>query len=169
MQCATGQTWRCAAWPRQQDGGEMDEITKLIEIEAIKQLKARRVRSLDSKDWATYESLHAPEHISYGFGGAPAVGPKQMMQRLLGAVGEVNTVHMVHTPEITITSATTAEGKWLLEDVLHWMQGDEEHWFRGFGHYDETYVKRDGKWYFTSRRLKRLHTETSPGGVSPIV
>ena len=148
---------------------DIDPIKELIEIEAIKKLKARRIRALDSKDWETYEALHAPEHISYGFGGEPAVGPKAMMERLLSFVTTVNTVHMVHSPLITLTSPTAAEGFWVLEDVLHWMQGDEEHWFRGFGHYDETYVKRDGQWYFTSRRLKRLYTETSPGGNSPIV
>ena len=147
----------------------LDPLTELFEIEAIKKLKARRIRALDTKDWATYESLHAPEHTSYSYGGEPAVGPKAMMERLLSFANEVNTVHMVHSPLITITSETTAEGFWVLEDVLHWMQGDEEHWFRGFGHYDETYVKRDGQWYFTSRRLKRLYTEVSPGGNSPIV
>lgn len=147
----------------------LDPLTELVEIEAIKQLKAQRVRALDSKDWDAYEAMHAPEHVSYGFGGEPSVGPKNMMARLRGAVETVNTVHMVHSPEIHITSPTTAEGFWVLEDVLHWMQGDEEHWFRGFGHYNETYVKRDGRWFFTSRRLKRLHTETSPGGNSPIV
>lgn len=146
-----------------------DPITELYEIEAIKKLKARRIRALDTKDWATYEALHAPEHTSYGFGGEPAVGPKAMMDRLLSFANDVNTVHMVHSPEINLTSETTAEGFWVLEDVLHWMQGNEEHWFRGFGHYNETYVKRDGQWFFTSRRLRRLHTETSPGGNSPIV
>jgi hypothetical protein len=149
--------------------GQVDPLTELIEIEAIKKLKSRRIHALDTKDWDTYKSLHGPEHVSYGFGGEPAVGPDAMMARLLSFANQVNTVHMVHSPDIVLTSPTTATGKWVLEDMLHWMQGDEEHWFRGYGHYEETYVKRDGCWWFTSRRLKRLYTETSPGGNSPIV
>jgi hypothetical protein len=35
-----------------------------------------------------------------------------------------------------------------------WKQGDEDHRFRAFGQYFETYEKGDGRWLFTSRRLK---------------
>ena len=148
----------------------MTELEKLIAIEAIKQLKAQRVRALDTRDWETYELLHAPEHVSYGLkGGAPAAGPKAMMERLKKQLENVDqTVHMVHTPEITITSPDTAAGKWLLEDRLFWRQGEEEHWYRGYGLYDETYVKRDGRWLFTSRKIMRLRVDVSPGGISPI-
>ena len=37
----------------------------------------------------------------------------------------------------------------------------------GMGHYYETYEKRDGTWLFTSRRLKYLFTERSPGTIFP--
>jgi hypothetical protein len=141
---------------------------ELAEIEAIKALKARRVRALDMKDWDTYEGLHAPEHVSHGFKGGPAVGPQAMMERLLSQVRDVVTIHMVHSPDIRLSSETTATGSWMLEDRLFWRQGEDEHWFHGFGYYDETYVKRAGRWFFTSRHLHRLRVEVSPGGVSPI-
>ncbi len=48
-----------------------------------------------------------------------------------------------------------------------WDQGDEEHWFVAFGHYYETYEKRNGAWLFTSRRLKYLFSKSSPGAVFP--
>jgi hypothetical protein len=54
-----------------------------------------------------------------------------------------------------------------MESTTYWKQGDEDHWFLAFGHYFETYEKRDGKWVFTSRRLKYLHTRGSPGYVFP--
>ena len=44
--------------------GELFGIEKLMALEEIKQLKARRDRAADSKDWALYESLHAPDHVS---------------------------------------------------------------------------------------------------------
>ena len=39
-------------------------IEKLKAIEEIKLLKARRDRAADTKDWALYEALHAPDHVS---------------------------------------------------------------------------------------------------------
>ncbi|WP_163549528.1 hypothetical protein [Candidatus Frankia nodulisporulans] len=36
-----------------------------------------------------------------------------------------------------------------------------------FGHYFETYEKRDGRWLFTSRKLTYLFSRTSPGGIFP--
>lgn len=35
----------------------------------------------------------------------------------------------------------------------------------GWGHYHDTYGKRDGQWLFTSRRLTRLRVEWSPGAM----
>lgn len=48
-----------------------------------------------------------------------------------------------------------------------WKQGVEDHWFVGYGHYLETYQRRDGRWVFASCRLKYIHTRTSRGGVFP--
>jgi hypothetical protein len=48
-----------------------------------------------------------------------------------------------------------------------WKQGAEDHWFLAFGHYFETYERRNGSWLFTSRELKYYHTMRSPGAVFP--
>lgn len=48
-----------------------------------------------------------------------------------------------------------------MEDSLYWKEDGIAHWMHGFGHYHEQYVKRAGKWLFQSRRLERLHVETS--------
>ena len=45
----------------------MDALTgldKLLALEEIALLKARRDRAADTKDWALYEALHAPDHVS---------------------------------------------------------------------------------------------------------
>lgn len=141
----------------------MDPLERLIAIEAIKNLMARRVRALDTCDWETYRACHAPDHISYGIVGYPATGVDQMMDSLLKSLEGVRTIHQVHSPEIELLSPTEARGNWALEDWLYWMQGDEEHWLHGWGHYDDTYSQRDGEWLFTSRRLSRLRVEHSPG------
>ncbi|TAK99659.1 MAG: nuclear transport factor 2 family protein [Rhodospirillaceae bacterium] len=79
----------------------------------------------------------------------------------------VTTIHHSHTPDINIQSSDKATGIWAMEDMLYWMQGGEEHWLHGFGFYHETYEKRNGKWVFTNRRLKRISVKTSPGAVFP--
>lgn len=141
----------------------MTELEKLVAIEEIKNLKARRIRAMDEKNWALYEALHAPDHVSDTYGGQPAVGAKSNTERLAKTLEGIVSVHHAHTPEIEITSPTTATGVWAMEDNLFWTQGDEDHWLHGFGHYHERYEKRDGQWVYVYRRLTRLRVTTSPG------
>ena len=42
----------------------MDDATALLEIEAIKQLKARYCRYLDTKDWQAWRSLFSDDFLS---------------------------------------------------------------------------------------------------------
>ena len=42
----------------------MDDATTLLEIEAIKQLKARYCRHLDTKDWQAWRSLFSDDFVS---------------------------------------------------------------------------------------------------------
>ena len=79
----------------------------------------------------------------------------------------LTTMHHSHTPEIDFESAERASGSWAMTGLSVWRQGDEEHWFRAFGHYSETYEKRDGRWLFTSRRVQYTHTSRSPGAIFP--
>jgi hypothetical protein len=119
---------------------------------------------MDEKRWADYEAMHAPDHVSETYAGAPAVGAAANAQRLAQVLGHVTSVHHAHTPEITVTSADTAEGVWAMEDMLFWEQGTEPHWLHGYGHYHERYHRAAGGWEFTYRRLTRIHVQTSPGG-----
>lgn len=50
-----------------------------------------------------------------------------------------------------------------MEDWLFWEQDGTKHWLHGWGHYHETYERRDGEWLFTRRALRRIRVETSPG------
>jgi hypothetical protein len=44
--------------------GGMTEQEWVVAVTQIQQLKARRVRALDGKDWDAYENLHWPDHVS---------------------------------------------------------------------------------------------------------
>lgn len=128
------------------------------DIEAIKQLKARYFRLMDTKDWDGFRQVFADDVImdSTGSGGTAITGGDAFLAYISANLAEVVTVHQGHTPEITLTSATTANGVWALADRLWWPDGRE---LSGFGHYYETYEKTDGRWLIKSSRLTRLHMD----------
>jgi hypothetical protein len=128
------------------------------DIEAIKQLKARYFRTMDTKDWGAMRQLFCDDTCmdSTESGGGVLNGADNCINFLQGAIGDVITVHHGHTPEIELTSATTARGVWAMEDMLRWPDGRELH---GYGHYHETYEKVDGNWRIKTLKLTRLRMD----------
>ena len=141
------------------------------EIEAIKQLKARYCRFLDTKDIDSWRALFCPDvvvklDLAVSTGGAdpqtmePLQGFDAFYPVMWAGVEHAATVHHCHTPEITLISPTTATAIWAMEDMLFFSGGGELH---GAGHYHETYEKRDGAWVITSLHLTRtLQKFTNP-------
>ncbi len=138
----------------------MAETTVADELEAIRQLKARYCRFLDTKDIESWRSVFATDvvakvDLAVSTGGAdpmttpPVEGVDQFVPAVLAGIGDAATMHHCHTPEIALTSETTATGIWAMEDHLIYPDGRE---LRGAGHYHETYEKQDGAW-----RIKTLH------------
>jgi uncharacterized protein (TIGR02246 family) len=129
------------------------------DIEEIKKLKARYFRGLDSKDWELYGSCFAEDIIVdlTRAGGERFVGREAFMA-YAAAMPMVQSVHHGHMPEIELTGANTASGVWALEDYNIWQDGSQNH---GWGHYLETYVKRDGRWQIATMALSYLRIERS--------
>ncbi|SDZ49080.1 nuclear transport factor 2 family protein [Herbiconiux ginsengi] len=148
---------------------EISDLDRLIAIEAVKRLKSRRDRALDTKDWATFRSLHAPEHESANDGFASWKGRDTLVERSMALLSGMTTVHQCHTPDIVIDAPDRASAVWYLEDQLYWTQDDEEHWIHGFGFYHERSERRDGEWVFTHRRLQRTLLFASPGAEHPAI
>ena len=140
----------------------MDDATTLREIEAIKQLKARYCRLLDTKDWQAWRRLFADDFVSdtSPAGGKVITGADEFVAFTRRSLRNQPTVHQVHAPEIELTSPTTARGVWALEDVVRFGLGVN---LRGYGHYTETYAKIDGVWVFTSSTLTRLREDVFNG------
>lgn len=134
----------------------------LVEIEEIKQLKARYCRLLDTKDWAAWRTLFADDFLSdtSPAGGKVIRGADEFVAFTRKSLRGQATVHQVHAPEIELTSPTTARGVWALEDVVRFGPGVN---LRGYGHYHETYEKLDGHWRFTSSTLTRLREDVFNG------
>ena len=153
----------------------MGDLEKLLAIEEIRKLKARRVRSMDEKDWAGYAACHTPNAVSYTFqsentgADAPIVGNEVIAERLKKQLTGRTTVHHVHAPEIELTSETTAKAIWPMEDMLWWEEGGKQLWLHGYGHYRETYEKLNGQWLIASRALSRIRVDRGEQGQKDIM
>jgi hypothetical protein len=149
---------------RRNEMAELSDVERHDAILKIHELQARRCLAVDTKDWATHETLHAADFRSYlAEGNEFTTGGKAYTDRIAAQTVHRLSAHHIYTPIIAFESPTQASALWTMEDWIWWKQGDEDHWLHGFGFYDETYVKLDGKWLFASRRLRRHKVLTSPG------
>ncbi|MFP8874496.1 MAG: nuclear transport factor 2 family protein [Myxococcota bacterium] len=141
----------------------MDEVTKLVEIENIKRLKAKYMRCVDTKDWEGLESCFTEDATSsYGDGAYSFDGRGAIMKFLRDSMASNRFIskHQVHTPEIDIHSETEAEGTWYLEDMVAQL---EQGWtLEGTGIYRDEYVKRDGEWRIRHTGYARIFEKTRP-------
>lgn len=139
---------------------------QLLAIEEIKRLFARRLRIMDTKQWELYGSVHTDDVVSESWGiDSRIVGSETLtaaIRNTLDGKVFVTSVHHGHTPEITLTSDTTATGIWAMEDELWWTNGDVEEHLHGYGHYHEEYRRVDGRWLISYRTLTRLRETHTP-------
>jgi uncharacterized protein (TIGR02246 family) len=128
------------------------------DVEAIKQLKARYFRTMDTKDWDGMRQVFADDVVidTSEAGGSVVAGADEFMAFLHEALGGAVTVHQGHMPEIEVTSDTAATGVWALNDIVIFPNGVR---LDGYGHYHETYVKGPDGWRIATSKLTRLHTD----------
>jgi hypothetical protein len=135
------------------------------DIEAIKHLKARYFRTMDTKDWDGMRRVFADDvHVdTSSSGGGVQDTADEFMAMLRQQLDGVTSVHHGHMPEISLTSSTTATGVWAMEDHLWWPEGAPLKHLHGYGHYHEIYEKgTDGAWRIASLTLTRLRTDIDP-------
>jgi uncharacterized protein (TIGR02246 family) len=148
----------------------MDAIQKLVAIEAIKQLKARYHRAVDTKDWNLLASVLTEDARSvYSDGLFSFAGRDEILEFHKGALetNDIVTMHQSHMPEIEITSETTARGSWYLEDtVINAGDANEYNPGRsvliGTGIYHDEYAKVDGEWLISVTGYKRIFEYREP-------
>jgi hypothetical protein len=102
---------------------------RLADREAIKQLKARWCRLLDTKSHNAWSDLFARE-------------PPQPPDR--GAV----TVHHAHMPDIVFTGERSARAIWAINDYVDSEAGA----FHRYGHHEEAYEKVGAEWQIAEHR-----------------
>ncbi len=139
-----------------------EPLQYLLEVEALKRLKATYWRCWDTKDFEGWLALFTDDatlKADMGVDSGPDAPPPLFVegkQRLRETVCVNNrttvTVHQGHTPEFEFLSDSDAKGIWAMKDIVE--RGPLT--FHGHGHYRETYRKEDGAWRFTSIHLTRI-------------
>jgi uncharacterized protein (TIGR02246 family) len=136
----------------------------LLELEAIKQLKARYFRCMDTKDWEGFAEVFTPEAEldvteDAGADAGRVKGREQIVAGIQQVIGAARTVHHGHMPEIKLTGPDRAEGIWAMYDYVEFASEPQPVGIRGYGHYHETYEKSDGQWRIARMRLSRLRRD----------
>jgi len=145
----------------------MMDLSTLEAIEHIKQLKARYFRLMDQKRWREWEEVFTTD-VTAVYHNAPNNRPNDGLPELLHCNGRAHLVETVsqvlaqaismhhgHMPEIELTGPTTAKGIWAMFDYLRFPNGS----FKGYGHYEEEYVKEASGWKIKSILLTRLYCD----------
>jgi len=132
-----------------------------VEIEAIKQLKARYFRLMDSKEWLPFSQVFTDDvvvDVSHDKHppGDTIEGRANVVDFIRKAIGKALTVHHGHMPEIELLSATEARGIWAMFDYV---ELSPSRGIRGYGHYHEEYRKERGHWRISKLKLTRLRVD----------
>jgi 3-phenylpropionate/cinnamic acid dioxygenase small subunit len=140
------------------------ELSNVLDIEAITQMKTDYWWYMDSKDWTKWRGVFTDD-VKMFYGDAEMYSSAdQFVEGNSKQLEGVVTCHQGHQSKIVITGPTTATGIWVLNDYLSWATGRR---MKGYGYYFEEYEKgADGKWRIKVLRLNYIHqdiwTESDP-------
>jgi uncharacterized protein (TIGR02246 family) len=141
---------------------ENDLLRRLLDIEEIKQLKARYFRLMDTKRWDEYALVFAKDAVmEVPEANVVNHGRDAIVQGVSKVLEGVRTVHHGHMPEIEITGPDTARGIWAMFDYVEFppTKSGDRFGLKGYGHYREEYVREDGQWRIHRLRLERLRID----------
>ena len=152
----------------------MNEQERLNAIEAIRNLKAKYWRGVDTADGALVRSILAEDCVlDYrGCCTDPVTGIDHMPQMNIVMKGRSSwqtgnleeprlvTVHQGHQAEIEVDD-DGARAIWVFTDRFFMPPGSPFARLTGYGHYHETYEQAGGAWLLKTTRITRLWVEVS--------
>ena len=140
------------------------EVQRLKDVQAIKEVKSRYFRALDTKNGDELETTLAPDiETAYSDGKLVFHGPKEVTNYFKESMPNTEiTLHQGHNPEIYFESETVAYGHWYLQDNLIFAEGNpyEGLQIQGSAIYTDKYVKVDGKWLIQDTGYLRIYEES---------
>jgi len=148
-----------------------DDLARLLDYEAIRNVKARYCRFLDTKDWDGFLSLFTPDavlDVEEDTGNPPMSGHAAILEQVRSAVIDARSAHQIHSSEIDLRG-DEADMITAMQDRVVWAPGKcpipGGQSITGFGHYNERYVRVDGRWKIAFLKLTRLTVEVHPAPV----
>jgi hypothetical protein len=139
---------------------DVHDVDEAAELEAIRRLKYAYFRTLDLKQFEALGDLLTEDvTTSYEDGRSRLEGRTAVVEWLSKSLGDPGIVseHHGHHPEITLTSPTTAEGTWYLQDRVVVAAADIE--IGGTAFYDDRYVKTPDGWRIAHTGYVRVFEE----------
>lgn len=148
----------------------VDDVQRLVAIEAVRRAKATYFRGVDTGDAELVRGILAEDcELDYrGCVTDPRSGVDLLpqMNRVLrgsaswrAAPAHIVSVHHGHQSEVEITGDTTATAVFAMSDRLHFPPGAPHSQISGSGYYHETYVLEGGSWKIATLRIVRLRVE----------
>ncbi len=137
-----------------------DALAELAEVDLIVRLKHAYFRLLDTKRFDELGTLLTADATSaYASGELSQQGREAIVAFLTESLGDeaILTMHTGHHPEITLTSSTTATGRWYLEDRVIVPAHDFE--LHGTALYRDEYRKEGGRWLICHTGYDRIFEE----------
>ena len=140
------------------------KCSSLKDVQAIKELKSKYFRALDTKNWDELETTMTP-NISTAYSNGKLVfhGPKEITNYFKESMPHTEiTLHQGHNPVIWFESDTVAYGKWYLQDNLIFAEGNPYcgTQIQGSAIYTDKYVKVDGQWLIEDTGYLRVYEES---------
>lgn len=134
----------------------MDAST-LVEIEQIRQLKARYFRLMDTRQWEDWGQVFT-EDCTAQYPDLPLLtGRDSVVSFIRGVLDGGTSIHFGHMPEIQLDSDRHATGIWSMVDYL---DCPGEFKLRGYGHYWDEYIKGpDDVWRISATEVSRMRVD----------
>lgn len=131
------------------------------DLEAIKRLKYRYQRCLDTKQWDELRECFTEDaQAAYSSGKFSFEGRDAILKFLSGAMGgeSFHSSHQVSQPEIDLVDENTAVGRWCLVD--HVIDTKFDITIRGAAFYEDEYRRGDdGAWRISKTGYTRTYEE----------
>lgn len=148
-------------------------LTRLEDIEAIRQLKARYLRSCDLKKVDDLRETFLPGPVRIEYQNFPLFTDREEfleVYREMACQDGVYDIHHATNAEIEVTGPDTATGKWSLNFRTILLASKAV--TRLAVEYEDTYRKQDGRWWIETSRswVTSMITEViGEGGVPKVV
>ena len=124
------------------------------DVEQIKQLKYRYLRTLDLKQWAEFAECFLPE-VTGDYAGLAFAGRDALVGYMRENLGEgLISMHHAHHPEISV-EAYEATGRWYLEDKV--IVPELDFVLEGAAFYTDRYLRTPEGWRIAHTGYRRTY------------